>query len=79
MEIELLIIPGLGDSGENHWQSYWLKKYKNATKVVQDNWDKPQREDWLSKRSFTTAALLRRAVRFITSYCSPTASMAADP
>jgi len=49
MEIELLIIPGLGDSGENHWQSYWLKKYKNATKVVQDNWDKPQREDWLSK------------------------------
>ncbi|WP_035673772.1 alpha/beta hydrolase [Flavobacterium sp. 83] len=49
MEIKLLIIPGLGDSGENHWQSYWLKKYKNATKVIQNNWDEPQREDWLSK------------------------------
>ncbi|MFV8375628.1 RBBP9/YdeN family alpha/beta hydrolase [Flavobacterium sp. LB1P62] len=49
MEIKLLIIPGLGDSREDHWQSYWLKKYKNATKVVQDNWDEPIREEWLER------------------------------
>ena len=49
MEIKLLIIPGLGDSGENHWQSYWLKKYKNATKVIQDNWNEPQLEKWLDR------------------------------
>ena len=49
METKLLIIPGLGDSGDNHWQSYWLKKYTNATKLTQDNWNEPQLKDWLSK------------------------------
>jgi predicted alpha/beta hydrolase family esterase len=49
MEIKLLIIPGLGDSGEDHWQSYWLKKYKNSTKVVQDNWNEPLKEEWLER------------------------------
>jgi predicted alpha/beta hydrolase family esterase len=43
----ILIIPGLGDSGEKHWQSFWLKKFANSTKVIQDNWDEPQLENWL--------------------------------
>lgn len=47
MNPHLLIIPGLGDSNENHWQSFWLQKFKNATKVVQQNWDQPQLEHWL--------------------------------
>lgn len=49
METKLLIIPGLGDSGENHWQSYWLRKFKNATKLVQDNWEEPELDQWLDK------------------------------
>lgn len=49
MKTNLLIIPGLGDSGENHWQSFWLKKFANSTKVIQDNWEEPQLEEWLSK------------------------------
>lgn len=47
MKPHLLIIPGLGDSGENHWQSFWLKKFVNSTKVIQDNWEEPQLEQWL--------------------------------
>jgi predicted alpha/beta hydrolase family esterase len=47
MTPHLLIIPGLGDSGENHWQSFWLKKFTNSTKVIQDNWEEPQLEQWL--------------------------------
>lgn len=47
MKIKLLILAGLGDSGENHWQTYWLRKFENATKVIHDDWDKPIREDWL--------------------------------
>jgi predicted alpha/beta hydrolase family esterase len=47
MKPHLLIIPGLGDSGENHWQSFWLKKFINSTKVIQDNWDEPELEQWL--------------------------------
>jgi predicted alpha/beta hydrolase family esterase len=51
MEPKLLIIPGLGNSDDNHWQSYWLKKYTNASKLTQDNWNEPQLEDWLSNLS----------------------------
>jgi predicted alpha/beta hydrolase family esterase len=47
MTPHLLIIPGLGDSGENHWQSFWLKKFINSTKVIQDNWEEPQLDQWL--------------------------------
>ena len=49
MTPHLLIIPGLGDSGEKHWQSYWLKKFPNSTKVIQDNWDEPQLDEWLDR------------------------------
>lgn len=45
----LLIIPGLGDSGLNHWQSFWLQKFSNSTKVIQDNWDVPQLTEWLAR------------------------------
>lgn len=53
MTPHLLIIPGLGDSGEKHWQSFWLQKFTNSTKVLQDNWDEPQLSDWLDRLSKT--------------------------
>ena len=49
MTPHLLIIPGLGDSGEKHWQSFWLQKFTNSTKVIQDNWDEPQLQQWLAR------------------------------
>ncbi|TRX39707.1 RBBP9/YdeN family alpha/beta hydrolase [Flavobacterium restrictum] len=49
----LLIIPGLGDSGEKHWQHFWLQKFPNATKVVQDNWNEPQLDQWLNRLTQT--------------------------
>ncbi len=55
--ITLLIVPGLGDSGERHWQSFWLKKFDNAVKLVQDEWDEPQLESWLKKLNDTLLKL----------------------
>jgi uncharacterized protein len=49
MEPHLLIIPGLGDSGAKHWQSFWLQKFPKSTKVIQDNWETPQLTEWLSR------------------------------
>jgi len=46
---QILILPGLGGSGENHWQSFWLKEINNSIKLIQDNWDKPKLDNWLSK------------------------------
>jgi len=42
-----LIIPGLNNSGPTHWQSFWAKSLGNATRVVQHNWDAPQKAEWV--------------------------------
>ncbi len=49
MEPTLLIIPGLGGSGEEHWQSYWLAAFPQARKLVQDNWQEPRLDQWLQR------------------------------
>jgi predicted alpha/beta hydrolase family esterase len=49
MEPQLLILPGLGNSGEKHWQTFWHKKFENSIRLVQDNWDEPIREEWLER------------------------------
>lgn len=49
MEINLLILPGLGNSGEKHWQTFWNKKFKNSTRIIHDNWDEPVCEEWLKR------------------------------
>lgn len=49
MEINLLILPGLGNSGEKHWQTFWHEKFENSIRIVQDNWDEPVCEEWLKR------------------------------
>jgi predicted alpha/beta hydrolase family esterase len=44
---DFLLLPGLGNSGVDHWQSYWSMAFPNASRVLQDDWDRPKREDWL--------------------------------
>jgi predicted alpha/beta hydrolase family esterase len=43
----ILILPGLGSSAEQHWQSLWEKQFPNFTRVVQQDWETPRREDWV--------------------------------
>jgi len=54
---QIVIIPGLGDSGEDHWQSFWLKKFDNSVKVIQDDWNEPDLNDWLKKLNDTILKL----------------------
>lgn len=44
----ILILPGWQDSGPQHWQSLWLKKYPNAVKVEQKDWMYPKKEKWVA-------------------------------
>jgi predicted alpha/beta hydrolase family esterase len=53
MKHTILIVSGLGDSGEEHWQSHWLKEIENSQKVMQTEWHKPQLENWLSTLTTT--------------------------
>jgi hypothetical protein len=45
----ILIIPGLGNSGPDHWQSRWQAKLSSARRVVQADWDKPKAADWTAR------------------------------
>lgn len=45
-EAEILMIPGFGDSGPDHWQSRWEAKLSTARRVNQEDFDRPQLEDW---------------------------------
>ena len=42
----ILIVPGLGDSGPRHWQTYWEKALPTARRVVQSDWDRPNLGFW---------------------------------
>ncbi|MDA6069613.1 alpha/beta hydrolase [Flavobacterium sp. AC] len=57
METQLLILPGLGNSGEKHWQTFWHKKFKNSIRLVQDNWDEPVCKEWLERLNEEVAKL----------------------
>lgn len=45
--ITTLILPGLGNSGSEHWQTLWEKNDPSFRRVVQSNWDSPNCIDWV--------------------------------
>ena len=48
-DFDILIIPGLGGSAPDHWQSRWEAKLSTARRVEQHNWDSPRLEDWTGR------------------------------
>lgn len=42
------IVPGLGNSGPEHWQTYFEKSLKNCQRIEQANWDTPDCIDWVN-------------------------------
>jgi len=45
----ILLIPGLNDSGPDHWQTRWERKRANAHRVELGMWDDPHRNTWVNK------------------------------
>lgn len=44
----VLLVPGLGDSGPAHWQSHWQVARPSWRRVMQRDWDNPDRDDWIA-------------------------------
>ena len=42
------IIPGLGNSGETHWQTFFEKSGPNFQRIQQQEWDAPVCSDWVT-------------------------------
>ena len=69
-DVDILILPGLGNSGAGHWQRRWAERFSTGCIVEQDEWDDPDIRDW-------TAAIVEadlRAAEFrVTSTSKPAA------
>ena len=61
-EFDFLVLPGLGNSGVEHWQSYWCMAFRNATRVLQDDWDQPKLAEWLERLDAALAGGTRPAI-----------------
>ncbi|MEO8564444.1 MAG: alpha/beta hydrolase [bacterium] len=42
------ILPGLSNSGPEHWQSYWERMDSQCQRILQDEWEDPRCEDWVA-------------------------------
>jgi uncharacterized protein len=45
----ILLLPGLHGSGAGHWQTAWESALPHACRVVQRDWDAPQRVEWVAQ------------------------------
>src|SRR5215217_6748372 len=48
-DCDILSVPGLTNSGDDHWQSRWERQLKTARRVDQDDWDNPVKADWIAQ------------------------------
>jgi serine hydrolase len=44
----ILVLPGYGDSGPEHWQSLWEAADPRFRRVAQRDWLEPKLDDWLA-------------------------------
>ena len=58
----VLILPGLGDSGPDHWQSHWERRDTACTRLMQTEWDAPLRADWVACLDAALLAVRQPAV-----------------
>lgn len=47
--IPILVVPGLGGSGDQHWQTHLQRTFPEAVRVHQQDWDKPDLTTWLER------------------------------
>ena len=43
-----LIVPGLGNSGPEHWQTFFENSSDNFKRIIQQEWDAPACNDWVT-------------------------------
>jgi predicted alpha/beta hydrolase family esterase/EAL domain-containing protein (putative c-di-GMP-specific phosphodiesterase class I) len=46
-ETTVILVPGLGDSGPDHWQTRWGRDHPAYRRVRQRNWHEPQVGEWV--------------------------------
>lgn len=62
MNSTVLILPGIGNSGPEHWQSLWEQANPSFVRVQQRDWDHPVCSEWLDVLGQTVARVGGNAV-----------------
>lgn len=44
-DFSVLIHPGLGGAGDDHWQTHWEQAFPEFVRVQQADWDRPVYEE----------------------------------
>lgn len=44
---DIIILPGIGGSGESHWQTHWEKTDPRMRRFRPSDWDRPDLKDWI--------------------------------
>jgi len=45
----VLLVPGLGNSGPEHWQTHWESQLGDCARVDLGSWDDPDRNVWVNR------------------------------
>ncbi|NMM28573.1 MAG: alpha/beta hydrolase [Glaciimonas sp.] len=48
-DYRVLIVPGLHNSGADHWQTRWQQRYPTFERVEQEHWDRPELPRWAER------------------------------
>jgi predicted alpha/beta hydrolase family esterase len=55
--MQILIVPGIGNSGPDHWQSRWQASHEGMRRLEVGSWDQPECGDWVAAIERTMRAL----------------------
>jgi len=47
--LPVLVLPGLGNSGPDHWQTEWERRDPQCRRLLQDEWDNPDCAAWVAR------------------------------
>jgi hypothetical protein len=55
--VATLLLPGLSNSGPEHWQSHWERSDATCVRVEQTDWETPRCSDWVATLDAAIGAL----------------------
>ncbi|MBB5751389.1 RBBP9/YdeN family alpha/beta hydrolase [Prosthecomicrobium pneumaticum] len=52
----IIMVPGICNSGPDHWQSLWQAQLRQATRFAPTDWFHPDRDDWVAALTLAVTA-----------------------
>ncbi|WP_394845559.1 alpha/beta fold hydrolase [Pendulispora brunnea] len=53
---DIILVPGIGNSGEAHWQSRWQERNASMRRMRCSDWDRPDLGEWIAALDREVAA-----------------------